>query len=388
MAPAPEGSFTQLAAVVAEQLSAIYEARDTAVNDYTWEAAEYYVTAFASLQRAWEAEHGKPLRADRDKGVINNAIRAMPQYRGPGGSWLSDAKRTYEMFQSRFRSGTRPLPFQHYKLVAVCSLSSEEKHELVAWAESERVTREAIRLRIHTLTDAKKGISTPDFDLKVSNSWHFNAATTANGFDGGIHPDLVANLLYYCTKPGDVVIDPMAGGDTTYRVVTHYQYFQAMRPEMDGSGPRTVLRADIAPIHADITQADITEQAPWPAESADFCLLDPPYFLVAKGKYGTFGKTIEEWRENLRHAMLHCREMLKPGGKLAVITDDYLRSGACSPLGFYAGLDALALGLTISRRFFNPYPNFLSMSPAEMARYKQKKAVVNGMKEIVVWQKA
>ncbi len=79
--------------------------------------------------------------------------------------------------------------------MANCSLSEQQKRELHEWAEQEQPKQAELRERVRSLVS---GTPRPDFDLKVTNFWKFSRKPEEmTEFDGGIHPDLVANLIYY-----------------------------------------------------------------------------------------------------------------------------------------------------------------------------------------------
>ena len=81
----------------------------------------------------------------------------------------------------------------------------------------------------------------------------------------------VENLLWYYTKPFDVVYDPMAGGGTSLRVCQQmYRRWQA---------------SDIAPIIDEIQSHDITQGFPDWLTKPDFIFLDPPYWDMKEGDY-------------------------------------------------------------------------------------------------------
>jgi len=82
------------------------------------------------------------------------------------------------------------------------------------------------------------------------------------------------NLLYYYTKPFDIVFDPFGGGGMTIDVCKRRQ--------------RRYYVSDLSPIPARITeirQHDITTGLPDDLPVPDFVFLDPPYWKQAHKKY-------------------------------------------------------------------------------------------------------
>src|SRR5437867_10119310 len=81
-------------------------------------------------------------------------------------------------------------------------------------------------------------------------------------FEGRTPAYVVWNLLQRYTRPGDLVVDPFAGGGTTLDVAR--------------SLGREARGFDIAPARADIARAD-ARALPLADASVDFFFLDPPY---------------------------------------------------------------------------------------------------------------
>lgn len=222
-------AYEQAVRGAAEGLTRIARARCQGDDARSWEAAAFYVSAF---ERAALALHGRvPTGREETRLIarINRDVRRQEGYEGPGASWLSHAKRLYSRWPEVFGLKTKALPYNHYRQIVASSLDGTKQYELRRWAERNNASQAAVARRIREAVDAQRGVTRPDFDLKVGNCWRFNDKSKPSGFDGGIHPDLVANLLYYFTDPGDVVLDPMAGGDTTYRVLRRYRFFREVQ---------------------------------------------------------------------------------------------------------------------------------------------------------------
>jgi hypothetical protein len=375
----PRGDSEILIAEIAQRLSEIRRGRDAVADEKSWEMATLYSLDFHLIAEAIHREIG--VRPSPQQ--VNRRIRSVANYEGPGGSWLSHAKRTYEVFEDVFSvAGNKKLPFDAYRHIANAAIPERTKIELRTWAEKNQPKRAELRERINGLVAGLR----PDFDLKFTNEWKFSRKLEGAEFDGGIHPDLVANLIYYFTDPGDTILDPMAGGDTTHRVLQKFEFFHAINPALDQSGPRHLIRSDIEPISPGIRRADVREiDTVVESGSIDFCLLDPPYWRIAEGKYGIFGDTIEEWRANIGHALRAIRRTLKPGGTIAVIIEDLLRRSTheFQPLGSFCLEEATAAGYTRQGTIYNLLPNAVTtMDAKQMWRCKKARQMVNGIKLI------
>lgn len=114
-------------------------------------------------------------------------------------------------------------------------------------------------------------------NLKVYNLWQFGKRGDKYGFDfpGAASCDLMENILYYYTRPFDIVVDPMAGSGTTHDACM--------------SMSRRCLAYDINPVRDEIKQWDITKGYPpelrevWKPK---LVFLDPPYSKKKRKEYG------------------------------------------------------------------------------------------------------
>jgi DNA modification methylase len=317
--------------------------------------------------------------------TIIRHIRAVPNYNGPSGNWLRQARKVAETFPEivSFENGDYPqIPYSHYLKIADCN--AHDKRSFIKWAIKTKASKSEISERIRILV---KDEARPDFELKTTNVWRFSKRNKPNSFEGGIYPDIIANLIHYFTDAGDTVIDPMAGAGTTHYVVKSYSYFQQRNPALEHSGPREVLLADIAPHHEFIIQNDAIRDLPWDNNIAQLAILDPPYYGIANGKYPDIGRDINTWRTNLRSIIRNCIRCVRQNGYIAVIVDDYNRIDEHHPLSVYTMLDAIELGLEPARTLYNLSANFIyTMNGAMMNNAKSARLPVNDMKIIHVFK--
>lgn len=110
--------------------------------------------------------------------------------------------------------------------------------------------------------------------------WQFQNSGKDAGqqsYFGALPPQVVENLLWLYTEPGQTVVDPFAGSGTTIEVA------KSMGRRVWASDRRGDSYAPYLPIH----EHNIADSG-WPASApakADLILLDPPYWQQAKGRY-------------------------------------------------------------------------------------------------------
>jgi hypothetical protein len=128
--------------------------------------------------------------------------------------------------------------------------------------------------------DSRKFIEPPasrqHFDV-----WQFQSADRESGqqsYFGAVPPQVLENLLWFWTEPGETIVDPFAGSGTTVDVA------KAMGRRVWASDIRGSHYSPHLPIHThDITQG-WSDDAP---RKADIVFLDPPYWQQAAGRYSS-----------------------------------------------------------------------------------------------------
>jgi SAM-dependent methyltransferase len=381
--PLPLPSPTTTAALIARLVNDL----DRLSVAESWAKASCYLTGYQQLA---EQDDFKTLRGQQQARAINDALRrhaAEVKCEIPQPSFLAHAKKLNDCWPEIFGSGTKLLPYQHYRQLAVCSLPLDEREALRGWAETERPHREVLQQRIRAAVDARNGIHKPDFELKVSNFWKFNAFDDTAGY-GAVHAGIYANLLYWFTDPGDIVLDPMAGTGTLGRCLGAYRFFRE-RYEADGSGPRVALMSDVVSQQPAILRADARDRLPFDDGIARLAIIDPPYLRVADDKaYAGIGKTLDDWLAALNEIIGQALRCVRPGGVLAVITDDVLRRDEHEPLAYRVTQLLAEHGLRPRATIYNHNPNFVyTMGPAQMLAMRKARLAANGCKIIQVASK-
>lgn len=358
--------------------------QDVMTDQYSWDQSTDYVICREKVEK--EIKDVSPQKVNQLLGIDTRH----PDWQGPSGSWLSHAYRMHQVFPDIFCLKTKILPFMAYKSIANSSgLTAEQRQQLREWAEGKQPTQRELRERIKEWQ--RDDVARRGFRLMTNNHWRFASSDGPddNGFDGGISNSVVANLLHYFTDRGDVVVDPMAGSGRTARVVAEIPYFSPDWENIDATeygGERTVLMSDIAPTSESIVQADARENIPF--TNADFVLLDPPYWRIAKDKYEHGGDTLDEWLDGLSAVLLNAFHALKEGGFLALILDDYLRNKDPAPLALLGAEVARKAGFHPRYTIYNNYTNAsATMNAIQAYRAKRNRLMVNGMKIINVFER-
>jgi DNA modification methylase len=183
--------------------------------------------------------------------------------------------------------------------------------------------------------------------------WNFQNAADDAGTDsyfGKMPPQVVENLLWLYTQPGQTVFDPFAGGGTTIDVAKR----MGRRVWASDRKPSTPT----LPIHEHDITTGWPESAP---RKVDFVLLDPPYWQQAKGRYSDDPEDLgnvelDEFNASWSRVVKACAERLADGGLLAyIISPTQLDDGSVVDHAFDMYQVCRDSGLTPHRRIIVPY---------------------------------
>lgn len=167
-------------------------------------------------------------------------------------------------------------------------------------------------------------------DLEAYTTWDF--PTQSDGHPGagdsaynGVTPARCAgNLVRRYTRPGDLVVDPMAGSGTIGDVAR-------------ALGRRT-SSFDLAPRRRDHVRAD-ARAWPLPDSAAALAVIDSPYSdnILYSGDprcLGNISCRDPRFYREMRRVATEAYRVLRPGGVLAWIIADEYRAGIYTPAGF------------------------------------------------------
>lgn len=182
-----------------------------------------------------------------------------------------------------------------------------------------------------TISDLRKKIHDDDtarridertkygFDLRERNVWTFETPDPRFGkpnFKGRLPGQIVANALYYYTKPGDYVIDPFAGSGTMGDIVESVPFFHDRKCKM----------YDAEPFEEKITRNNLLLTGiPEQSGTVDYIFLDPPAEFMQKDVTTGFEVSLDaskaEFVLKFRGIIRECARVLKPAGRVSIIVE-------------------------------------------------------------------
>lgn len=256
-------------------------------------------------------------------------------------------------------------------LMEIAKMPEEKQKEVIEEVKSKNLSKEQTILLVQEKLGKKK------LDLQLYNVWKTFVLNEGYGqvYPGRTPHQIIQNLLYYYTKEGDLVVDPMAGGGTVVDVCK----------EMN----RECMAFDLAPARKEILQNDILKEIP--TKEADFIFLDPPYYTAKEGYVSSlFTESIEGFYEAMMKAIQNCWVSLKKGGVLAILL---------KPLGSHENgefqwydltLETFKItqkvGFKVIKRICVPLST-QQYSNLDVHRAKENRYMLNTLRDLVVYQK-
>jgi hypothetical protein len=132
-----------------------------------------------------------------------------------------------------------------------------------------------------SIREQSSEMNTPPESRQHFDVWQFQTSDKDSGqqsYFGAVPPQVMENLLWFYTEPGDAVVDLFAGSGTTVDVA------KAMGRRVWAADIRGNHYSPHLPIH----QHDVTTGWPEAApRKANLVFLDPPYWQQAAGRYST-----------------------------------------------------------------------------------------------------
>ncbi len=224
----------------------------------------------------------------------------------------------------------------------------------------------------------------PPASLQHFDDWYFEKIDQTAGRDifGRCAGQIVENLLWLYTEPGDIVFDPFAGGGTTIDVAKRMG--------------RRVWASDLIPFTPTlpIHQHNILDG--WPEngpKKTDFIFLDPPYWKQAAGKYSEdpddlSNMTLDDFRAAWDTIVAECIEHLTAGGHMAFIVSPTIDGNDSIDHAFEMQTACREAGWLHVRRIIARWNHSIQATGQEVEWAIANKQLLRGYQDIVVMRKA
>jgi len=196
---------------------------------------------------------------------------------------------------------------------------------------------------------------------------------------GSIPPAIVAHTLHYFTNPGDLVVDPMAGGGTTIDVCT--------------SMGRRCLAYDLSPVRPDVIQNDVNNGFPPETSGCSLVFCDPPYHTMLARRYAREGidtAPLAAWIAFLEELARTAFAVLQPGGFLALLLANQTEKDLPAGFGYldhaFYGYSAMAAaGFLPERRITCPMDG--AYLPQHVRRARAEGRMLGQVRDLLVGRK-
>ena len=212
--------------------------------------------------------------------------------------------------------------------------------------------------------------------------WSFPTTSDDAGtgsYFGKMPPQVVENLLWLYTEPGQIVIDPFAGGGTTIDVAKR----MGRRVWSSDRKPSTPT----LPIH----EHDITTG--WPKDApkkVDFVLLDPPYWKQAAGRYSDDAADLgnmplDDFMAAWDKVVKVCADHMNDGGRIAFIISPSVDGDQVVDHAFDMAVAATGHGLRVARRIIVTY-NTQQATGQQVTWARENRQLLKLYRDLVVMQ--
>lgn len=216
---------------------------------------------------------------------------------------------------------------------------------------------------------------------KVYNHWNFKAVDPRLGQDhpGRIPGQIVMNVLYYYTKLGDRVVDPMAGGGSTLDACLIMG--------------RKCKAYDVEPRRDDIVQHDISKGFPEDIGKCDLIFLDPPYGNIMARQYSKesiSSASLDDFNKFMKDTARHCESLLNKSGHVALLMEalvDEIDTKDFIDFPFLCVRAFESAGFKEVQRIGVPVSSEVK-SALDVDRFKQRKQMLNLNRDLIIFDKS
>jgi hypothetical protein len=224
-----------------------------------------------------------------------------------------------------------------------------------------------------------------EFNVPLYNVW--TKAKKTNGTDhfGNSEQTWVENLIYAYTEPFDIVIDPFAGGGSTFDVC-----MKRFRRVWTSDRKPIESRSNVIRKH-DLVQQDGSVCIPNIPKGAKLVYLDPPYWAQARGQYSNdptdlANMSLEQFTDTMAAIIDGFKKkMATSGGYIALIIQPTQWNSEGRSFTDHIADMIKAVKLPLDMRIQAPYQSQqCTPQQVEWAKANRKFLVIS--REIVVWR--
>jgi DNA modification methylase len=221
----------------------------------------------------------------------------------------------------------------------LCSFFRPHNVEVKKWQDMLLTRKEESEVKFEPIRNwellgkAQKATDSEEIpELQATTLWDFprqsyGKTKKGNNKYAGVTPaELIWNLVWRYTEPGDLVVDPMCGSGTTLDVCKEEA--------------RKAICYDICPpqFRDDILQND-ARKIPLPDNHADLVFIDSPYgdnikYNEHPQNIGNISSETEEFYDELEKVIKESYRVLKPGKVLGWLIGDQWVKKKATPVGF------------------------------------------------------
>jgi DNA modification methylase len=362
------------------------EPKEFSVSDLVRELNSFNVDNYWDLGRFLV---DKVMPTARKQGMFEDQVLKMisshPGVKFPF-SMLKQCQQYYSYYPDVKR---RPLPEVFYFDLATKVDESRRRDHYEKMAIDYHWTISDLRKKIHD-DDLAKRIDERTkygFDLRERNVWTFENPDPRFGkanFKGRLPGQIVANALYYYTKPGDYIVDPFAGSGTLGDIVDTLPHFNDRKYKMYDANPITEH------VHRNnVLLTGIPEQS----GTVDYVLLDPPTEFTQKDSSTDFDVSLDaakaDFALKFKGIFRECNRILKAGGKMSVIVEPVFAGAQFLDFPFEVVQMCRELGFRQIGKVYLPRRSGESMSRTAqgMAEVRGLRVLSSDCRELLTFQK-
>ena len=196
---------------------------------------------------------------------------------------------------------------------------------------------------------------------------------------GSIPAAIVAHTLHYYTRPGDLIVDPMAGGGTTL--------------DVSKSMGRRCLAYDLTPVRDEVRPHDIRNGFPPETNGCDLIFGDPPYHTMLARRWRDHGVDVvplAAWIDFLDRFALNAHRTLRPGGYVALLLANQTEKDLPAGFGYldhaFFGYKAMIeAGFVPERRISCPMDG--AYLPQHVNRARAEGRMLGQVRDLIVMRK-